>query len=45
MKKMVQTEEQMELREKHIEILKGGSYSSQETTSTNPIDGLSKSLT
>jgi hypothetical protein len=45
MKKMVQMEEQMELQEKHIEILKGGSSSSQETTSTDPTDGLSKALT
>jgi thioesterase domain-containing protein len=44
MKKMVQMEEEMELQEKQIEILKGGCTSSCATTSTDPTDGLSKAL-
>jgi len=44
MNKMVQMEEHMELHEKKIEIFKGESSSSHVITSTDPTDGLSKSL-
>jgi hypothetical protein len=44
MNKMVQMEEQMELQEKHTEIIKGGFSSSHSTTSTDPTYGLSKKL-
>jgi len=41
---MVQMGEQIEVYEKQIEILKGGSYSSQTTKATDPIVGLCKAL-
>jgi hypothetical protein len=41
---MVQMGEQIEVYEKQIEILKGGSSSSQSTKATDPIVGLSKAL-
>jgi len=37
-------EEQMELQEKHTEILNGGFSSSHSTTSIDPTYGLSKEL-
>jgi hypothetical protein len=43
-KKMVQMEEEMELQQKHIEILKGGCTSSCAITSIDATDGFSKAL-
>jgi chromosome segregation ATPase len=44
LKQMVQMGDQMEMYEKHIEILKKGPSSSQMTESTDPTEGLAKAL-